>query len=67
MDEFFLNGIIMNFWNDDTKFFMHIEWKKCKFKKYGILILKFKKRPSSNEKFKNKMHWNFLNTRKFYF
>lgn len=42
MDEFFLNGLIMNLWNDDIMFFMHIEWKKSKLKIYGIIISNFK-------------------------
>ncbi len=61
------NGFIMDFWNDNT-IVMQINGKFA-FKKHVIVMSKEKEknRPPSNEKFKNKMYWNFFDTRKFDF
>jgi hypothetical protein len=44
MDEFKeKNGLIMDFWNDNTKFVMQTN-RKCAFKKYVIVMSKEKEK-----------------------
>jgi hypothetical protein len=52
----------MDYQNDDISFVMYRKWKMW----IQNNVKKKRNTPLSNNEFKNKMHWNFLNTIKFH-
>jgi hypothetical protein len=56
----------MNLWNNNNAFVMYIIFT-CGFKKHDMVLwkLKLKNNPTQNEMGKSKIHWNFLDGRKY--